>query len=250
MSDKEQLPPTAGMVVIGNEILTGKTQDINSGFLSRELNIIGVDLCRITTIPDDFEEIGQTVKEFAEEFDWVFTSGGIGPTHDDITIPAISAAWGVEAHRHPLMEKLIRKYYQDKVTEDHLLMALVPDGGELVEFPMPALPQLKFHNIFIMPGVPQLFQHRVKGVKNMLGGIPVSIKEVFLKADEGHIARALRDVDDAHPEVLIGSYPDFFHSDYSVKVTLESRNPAELGAAWAALEKLFSAEKVHIVRVS
>lgn len=241
--------PVAGMVVIGNEILTGKVTDVNSPFICRELNFLGVELGRITTIGDDFDTIGQVTREFSQAFDWVFTSGGIGPTHDDITIKAIAAGFGVEAKRDPKLEAALRGHYAERLTEDHLLMALVPEGAELVEIPGWSFHQVLFHNIFIMPGVPQLFQHRFNAFKHRFQGTPVLLREMYLKADEGTIAATLREVDEQFPGVLIGSYPNFRSPEYSVKVTVEARDDAVLGAALADLQSRLEALSVTIVRV-
>ena len=241
--------PAAGMVVIGNEILTGKVTDSNSPFVCRELNFLGLELARITTIGDDFDTIGQVVREFSEAFTWVFTSGGIGPTHDDITIKAIAAGFGVEARRHPKLEAALRAHYAERLTEDHLLMALVPEGGELVEIPGWSFHQVLFRNIFIMPGVPQLFQHRFHVFKHRFQGTPVLLKELFLKADEGAIAAALREVAERFPQVLIGSYPNFRSKEYSVKVTVEARAEDALVSALADLQTRLESLPITIVRM-
>lgn len=241
---------TAGLVVIGNEILTGKVVDVNSAYLSRELNALGMPLLRITTIGDEFEEIGTVVKQFSEAYTWVFTSGGIGPTHDDITIPAIAAAFGVEAVSHPALEEPIRRHYGARLTEDHLLMALVPEGSELLPVPGLYHPQVKFHNVFILPGVPQLFQAKFAAIKERFRGRPVVLRELFLKADEGVIAGSLRDTAELYPGVLIGSYPDFFRRDYSVKITLEAHEAVEVDEATAYLRERLLALSVPIVRTT
>jgi len=243
-----QIAPTAGMVVIGNEILSGKTADTNSPFVCKELNFVGVELRRIATVPDDFDEIGRTVREFSQTFSWVFTSGGIGPTHDDITIDAISKAFDVEVMEHPVLAQAIREHYQERCTEDHLLMARVPEGSKLVEIPGWSFGQVCFQNIYIMPGVPQLFQHRFNHIKGLMTGTPMLIREFFLRADEGAIAGILREVDGNHPEVLIGSYPDFFRKEFSVKITLEARDQKALDNATKELDDLFRSNNIEIVR--
>ena len=249
MNGATQEHPVAGMVVIGNELLTGKVTDVNSPFVCRELNFLGLELGRITTIGDDFDTIGQVVREFSEAFTWVFTSGGIGPTHDDITIKAIAAGFGVEALVHPELEASLRNHYAERLTDDHLLMALVPEGAELLEIPGWSFHQVLFRNIFIMPGVPQLFQHRFNTFKQRFQGTPVLLKELYLKADEGTIAAALREVDEQYSQVLIGSYPNFRSPEYSVKVTVEARDDAILDAALADLQTRLEALPVTIVRV-
>jgi molybdenum cofactor synthesis domain-containing protein len=242
--------PTAGVVVIGNEILTGKVADTNSPFLCKELTFLGLDLCRITTIPDDFDLIGHTVREFSERFTWVFTSGGIGPTHDDMTVPAIAAGFGVKAVRHPALEASIRKHYGERMTEDHLLMALVPEGSELIEVEGLYFPQTVFRNIFILPGVPQLLQYKFNAIKHRFRGTPIVLREIFMKADEGIIAASLRETQAKHPGLLIGSYPNFSRAEYSVKVTLESRDGATVSAALAELQSRLAELPVTIVRTT
>ena len=152
MTAKENPSPTAGLVVIGNEILSGKIQDSNSPFLCRELRFLGVDVQRIVTIPDERELIARSVREFSEAFTWVFTSGGIGPTHDDITVEAIAEGFGVQAVIHPRLEEALRTHYQGRLTEDHLRMAMLPEGSELVEVPGLAYPQILFRKYLLGMG--------------------------------------------------------------------------------------------------
>jgi molybdenum cofactor synthesis domain-containing protein len=242
--------PTAGVVVIGNEILTGKVADTNSPYLCRELTALGLDVVRITTIPDDFELIGRTVREFSAAFTWVFTSGGIGPTHDDLTVPAIAAGFGVKAVPHPLLERAIRQHYGARLTEDHLLMALVPEGAELLDVDGLYFPQTLFRNILILPGVPQLFRRKFDAVKHRFRGTPAVLREIFMQADEGVIAASLRETQARHPGLLIGSYPDFSRAEYSVKVTLESRDGAVVAAALAELQSRLAGLPVKIVRTT
>ena len=242
--------PTAGMVVIGNEILSGKIADTNSPFLCRELNFLGIRLLRLTTIPDDFALIGQTVREYSEAFTWVFTSGGIGPTHDDLTIPAIAAGFGVRAVRHPVLAQTIRNHYGDRLTEDHLLMAQVPEGSELIDIDGLYYPQVQFRNVFILPGVPQLFEYKFNAIKARFRSRPIVLREIFMKADEGVIAASLRETAERFADVLIGSYPSFFKREYSVKVTLEGREADSVAAALAHLHDRLGTLPVTIVRVT
>ena len=242
--------PTAGMVVIGNEILSGKITDTNSPFLCRELNFLGIQLERLFTIPDDFDLIGQVVREFSEAFTWVFTSGGIGPTHDDLTIPAIAAGFGVPVMRHPVLERTIREHYGERLTDDHLLMAQVPEGAELIDIEGLYYPQIQFRNVFIFPGVPQLFEYKFNAIKGRFRSHPIVLREIFMKADEGIIAASLRETAERFADVLIGSYPNFFKRDYSVKVTLEGRESASVEAALAHLNDRLGSLPVTIVRVT
>lgn len=248
MTDGTQPPPaTAGVVVIGNEILSGKVTDTNSPFLCRELTFLGVQVSRLITIPDDFALIGETVRAYAEAFTWVFTSGGIGPTHDDLTIPAIAAAFGVPVVTEPRLEAEIRRHYADRLTEDHLLMARVPQGAELIEVEGLYYPQVCFRNVHIFPGVPQLLEFKFHAIKARFQAEPMVLREIFMKADEGVIASLLRETDARFSGVLIGSYPSFFRKDYSLKVTLEGREASQVEAAWRELKGALAGMAVTIV---
>jgi molybdenum cofactor synthesis domain-containing protein len=242
--------PTAGMIVIGNEILSGKTQDSNAPFLARELRFLGVVLARILTIPDEFELIGRCVREYAQSFTWVFTSGGVGPTHDDITISAIAAGFGVPVIRDARLEASLRSHYKERLTPDHLRMAEVPEGTEFIGVPGLAYPQIQFRNVFILPGVPELFRTKFQAIKSRFASRPIGLREVFLKADEGVIAGALRQTAEDFPAVLIGSYPSFRRDEYSVKVTLEAYESEGLDDALARLRARLSEVNAQVVRVT
>jgi len=242
--------PTAGLVVIGNEILSGKTADSNAPYLAKELRFLGVVLARILTIPDEFGLIGRCVRDFASEFTWVFTSGGVGPTHDDITIAAIAAGFGVPVVSDARLQAALRGHYQGRLTEDHLQMAKVPQGSELIDVPGLAYPQVQFRNVIILPGVPELFRTKFSAIKARFAGRPIRLREVFLRADEGTVAGALRKTADEFPAVLIGSYPSFRREEYSVKVTLEAYENDGLDKAAAALEARLKDMNAQIVRVS
>lgn len=250
MANASEQIPTAGMVVIGNEILSGKITDTNSPFLCKELNFLGIRLERLLTIPDEFDLIGQVVRELAETYTWVFTSGGIGPTHDDLTIPAIAAGFGVPVVRHPMLERTIRDHYGERLTEDHLLMAQVPEGAELIDIDGLYYPQVQYRNVFIFPGVPQLFQFKFNAIKQRFRSRPIVLREIYMKADEGVIAASLRATSEQFADVLIGSYPSFFRKEYSVKVTLEGREAAHVEEAFADLNARLGDLPVTIVRVT
>lgn len=241
--------PTAGLIVIGNEILSGKTQDQNSPFLARELRFLGVVLERILAIPDEFELIASTVRDYAGRFTWVFTSGGIGPTHDDITVAAIAAGFGVPVVVEPRLEDALRRHYQERVTTDHLQMAKVPQGAELIDVPGLAYPQIQFRNVFILPGVPELFRYKWHAIKERFSSAPIALREVFLRADEGAIAGALRQCAERFPAVLIGSYPSFRREEYSIKVTLEARQAETVETALAQLQALLRDVNAQVIRV-
>ena len=215
---------TAGIIIIGNEILSGKVTDINSPYLCRELRILGVEVKEIITIPDIPEVIGKTALEFSKRFDWVFTSGGIGPTLDDVTVASIAKEFGVSLYESPLIMEAIYKYRGDKLTDAHRRMAMIPEGSELIEYKEGRPPQLQFQNIFIFPGIPEFLKIRFSGIKERFKTTPIVMKEIFLKADEGDIAASLDETQEAYPELQLGSYPKISGSDYNVKLTLECRD--------------------------
>lgn len=239
---------TAGMVVIGNEILSGKVEDSNSPFMCRELTALGVQVLRLATVPDDVDEIGRTTRAFSEAFTWVFTSGGIGPTHDDMTIPAIAKAFETPVVTHPALEASLQHHYGERLTENHLLMAQIPEGAELVEIEGLYYPQILYRNIYIFPGVPELLRYKFNAIKERFRGEPALVRELYMKADEGMIASALREVEEAHEGVMIGSYPSFFRDDYSVKVTVEGRHEESVLRALGELKSRLEALAVTLVR--
>ena len=152
--------------------------------------------------------------------------------------------------RDPQLERTIRSHYGGRLTDDHLLMAQIPAGAELIDIEGLYYPQVKFRNVFILPGVPQLFEYKFNAIKARFRSQPVILHEIFMKADEGIIAACLRETAERHGDVLIGSYPDFFKREYSVKVTLEGREPASVEAALADLNARLGSLPVTIVRVT
>ncbi len=239
---------TAGIVVVGNEILSAKIVDQNGPYLCRQLRLLGVHTRRIVTVPDDMAMIGQEVCQSSNAFKWVFTSGGIGPTHDDMTIAAVARAFKVETLEHPEMAKRIRGHYGDKLTQAHLRMALTPAGAEIIPTPDLRFPQLRFKNIFILPGVPELFRYKFDAIKHLFQSKPIVLKELYLRADEGEIAQALLQVEQAHPGVLIGSYPSFRPKEYSVRIAVEGEDAALVNQATSNLLKCLQALPVQVIR--
>ena len=235
---------TAGIIIIGNEILSGKVTDKNSPYLCKELRILGVEVKQIITIPDVPEEIGKTALEFSKSFNWVFTSGGIGPTLDDLTVASIAKEFGVSLYESPQIMEAIYKYRGKNMTAAHRRMAMIPEGSELIEYAEGRPPQLQFHNIFIFPGIPEFLKIRFSGIKERFRTTPIVIKQIFLKADEGDIAASLDETQQAYPELQLGSYPKISGSDYNVKLTLECRDREYLQNACDFLCKHLSDESI------
>jgi len=215
---------TAGIVVIGNEILSGKVTDTNSPFLARELRRIGVDLRKVVVIPDELEEIEEAVRSFHRAYDFVFTSGGVGPTHDDVTIEGVARAFGVPVVREPGLEARLREFYKDKVNDARLKMSEVPEGAELIFGGALAFPTMKIENVYVLPGIPEILQSKFLSIAGRFSGTPYHLRIVYTREGEGAIAEYLHETLRHYPDLLLGSYPKIGNPEYSVKLTLESKD--------------------------
>ena len=222
---------TAGILIIGNEVLSGKVTDQNSPYLVRELRALGVGVQRITTIPDDVGIIAQEVRAFSDRYDLVFTTGGIGPTHDDVTITAIAQAFGRIVIRHPLLEEVLRRHYGGEITAAHLRMAEVPEGGQLVGEGDLAFPVVALRNVFIFPGIPEVVRRKFESIRERFREQPFILRRVFLRCDEGQITDDLHAVLGRFPDIQLGSYPFLNHPDYTLMLTLESKDPEYVAQA-------------------
>jgi molybdenum cofactor synthesis domain-containing protein len=215
---------TAGILIIGSEVLSGKVTDQNSPFLVRELRDLGVEVQRISTIPDDVQVIARDVREYARQFDLLFTTGGIGPTHDDVTIEAIAAAFDRRVVRHPVREKALRRYYGAEINPAELKMAEIPEGGRLTGEEDLSFPVLVFRNIYIFPGIPEAVRQKFARIREQFREPPYVLRRVFLRGDEGKIAEDLHAVLDRYPALQLGSYPILHNPDHNVMLTLESKD--------------------------
>jgi molybdenum cofactor synthesis domain-containing protein len=218
------MPKTAGIILIGNEILSGKIQDANAVYLCRELRALGVDVRRISVIPDEVQLIAEEVLVFSREFDVVFTSGGVGPTHDDVTIEGVARAMTVPVVRHPALVELLERYYRGKVTEAALRMAEIPEGAELVGGETVRFPTVMMRNVYVLPGVPEIFRAKFEALRERFRDQPIHLKNVFVSIGEGTLADYLNRLLGDFPLLQLGSYPEFSNPEYKVKVTLESRD--------------------------
>jgi molybdenum cofactor synthesis domain-containing protein len=222
----------ASALLIGNELLSGKVHESNLLELARTLRAVGVALRRVVMVPDEPELIGREVRDQSQTFDVVFTSGGVGPTHDDVTIESIAHAFGVPAKIDPTMERLLRNAYGDRTTDGHLRMALVPDGAVLATTPEILWPTVVFKNIWILPGVPEIFRMKLAVVRAWVQGPEKFVsRAVFTKMDEADLKPLLDDVVREHPDVDVGSYPKWFDATYKTKITFDSRSGERVDAA-------------------
>jgi molybdenum cofactor synthesis domain-containing protein len=226
---------TAAVVVIGNEILTGKSEDKNASYLIGELYKLGVALRRVVVIADDVTEIARAVRECAAEFDYVFTSGGVGPTHDDVTIEGVARAFDRPVVRIPELEAMLRSYFGEGMNEARLRMADAPYGSQLIKAAGLRWPVLATENVYVLPGVPELFRSKFEAIRERFRGDPYYVGAVYTREDEFDIAPRLDRVAANHPDVDIGSYPTFTREDYRVKVTIESKVEAAVDRARSEL---------------
>ena len=221
---------TAALVVIGDEILSGRTQDKNIAQVAVWLNRQGIRLAEVRVVADDAERIADTVNALRAAHDYLFTTGGIGPTHDDITVDAIAKAFGVDVIVHPVARQMLVDYYAKRpggfeLTEARLRMAQVPDGAELIPNPTSGAPGIRMGNVFILAGVPNIAASMLEGLSGTLdGGRPVVSVTVGARAAESDVADLLRRMEEAHPGVAIGSYPFFKDDRYGANFVIRSED--------------------------
>lgn len=240
--------PTAAILLIGNEILSGKVEDENARFLIGELRELGVALRRIEVVPDDVADIAASVRALSERFDTVFTSGGVGPTHDDVTLAAIGRAFGMPLARHPELEAMLRTSFGDRLHERDLRMADIPAGARLERGPAGtggAWPVIVVGNVWVLPGVPSIFRRKFAAVRELHRASPIHARALYSRAGEGAIAGALDETVAAFPAVEVGSYPHLEATDYQVKVTLDGRDAAAVDRATAFLAERLGDELVR-----
>jgi molybdenum cofactor synthesis domain-containing protein len=226
---------TAAIIVIGNEILSGKVVDTNAAFLAQELRALGVSLLRILVIPDELDAIADAVRTYQPAFDILFTSGGVGPTHDDITIAGIALGLGRRVVRHPFLEEKIREFSGDKINEARLKMAEIPEGAELLFEGNVNFPTIKLENIYILPGIPEIFREKFLALKSRFTVDPYFLRVIYTRAIESSIARYLNATLEAFPLLQLGSYPKLSDPEYRVRVTLESKDQEYVNRAFAHL---------------
>jgi molybdenum cofactor synthesis domain-containing protein len=239
--------PTAGLLVIGNEILSGKVVDTNSPYLARELRELGVDLIRILTIPDEVDLIAEETLGMSRLCDFAFTSGGIGPTHDDLTMDGVARAFGRKVVLNESICARIERAQGKPPNESQRKMGLVPEGAQLIDAGDLWFPIVVVENVHIFPGIPELFQKKFRSIRERFRGVPFHLKKVFVTLWESDIADSLHQVLGEFPELLLGSYPRIGDPDYLVMLTLESRDAGYLGRALDSLLERLPENSVHKV---
>ena len=228
---------TAAVILIGDEILSGRTQDTNLKTIADFLNPLGVEVREARVIPDVQEKIVATVNELRARFDYVFTTGGIGPTHDDITAASVAKAFGVAYGRHPEAERRLLAYYPpEKVNPARMKMAETPEGAELIDNPVSVAPGFTIGNVHVLPGVPSILQAMWPGLKPRLkGGATVRSRTITVLCPEGEIAKPLGEIQASHPTVEIGSYPFMRQDRFGTSLVLRSVDQAAIDAAAEAI---------------
>ena len=245
---------TAGLLVIGDEILSGRTQDRNVAQIGRWLNVQGVRLNEVRVVPDVIDRIAEAVNALRAANDYLFTTGGIGPTHDDITVDAIAHALGVPVEIHPKAKAALEEYYATRggITDARLRMARVPRGAELIDNPMSGAPGIRVGNIFILAGVPHIATIMLEALAGTIeGGRPLLSATIGCWAPESEVADILRAVEADHPGCQIGSYPFFREGRVGANFVVRSTDAETLEACRADLvHRLESAGRKVVAEVA
>jgi molybdenum cofactor synthesis domain-containing protein len=239
--------PTAGIVVVGNEILSGKVVDANSPYLCRELRALGVDVERIATIPDNVEVIACEVRAMSAGYDLVFTSGGVGPTHDDLTMDGVALAFGVPLEVNEAIVSRIERATGEAANESMLKMAALPAGAVLIDAGDLWFPVVVVHNVYILPGIPELLRRKFESIRARFQGVPFVLRRVYVRRRESDIAAHLNAVLVEFPELMLGSYPRSGDTVSQVLLTLESRDSDYVQRALDVLLSRLPSDAVHKV---
>ena len=239
----------AAILIIGNEILSGRTQDTNTGTLANWLNSIGVKVNEVRVVPDIEKKIIDTLNVLRSENDYVFTTGGIGPTHDDITAQSVAKAFGLKYEIHKEAFKILEAYYQPgEFNEGRQKMVWMPENAELILNPTSGAPGFSVKNVFCLPGVPSILKSMLGGLKNrIVGGQPILSHTISLKTVESEIASSLTKVQDNNKEVEIGSYPFFHAGKLGVSIVLRSEDQSKIDLCNSQILEFIKEKKIEIV---
>lgn len=233
--------PSAAILIIGNEILSGRTQDVNVSFLAKELSVLGIPVREVRVVPDVEGEIIAAVNHLRQRYGYLFTTGGIGPTHDDITSQCIAKAFGRKLILHPAANKLLLDYYgAEKYNAARQRMAMTPEDAELVDNPVSLAPGYQVENVFVLAGVPKIMQAMFQSLKpRLVGGPPLLSASVTGFVGEGQIAQGLEEVQHRFPALDIGSYP-FQQADgrHGTQLVVRGTDPKALALARDEIARL------------
>ena len=248
MEKKTQV--NAAIIIIGNEILSGRTQDTNTGSIALWLNSLGVKVQEVRVIPDIEEVIVKTLNEVRKKNTYVFTTGGIGPTHDDITAESISKAFGLEYEIHKEAFKILKAYYKPgEFNEERQKMAWTPANAKLILNPTSGAPGFIVENVFCLPGVPSILKSMLGGLKNEIsGGKPIISHTINLRTVESEIAKSLTTVQNNNKDVEIGSYPFFRAGKLGVSIVIRSQNQSKIDECSSTIIEFVSQKKIEIIK--
>ena len=239
----------AAILIIGNEILSGRTQDTNTSTLATWLNSIGVKVTEVRVVPDEEDIIVDNLNFFRKTYDYVFTTGGIGPTHDDITAQSVAKAFGKKYEIHKEAFKILESYYKPgEFNEGRQKMVWMPSDAELILNPTSGAPGFSVDNVFCLPGVPSILKSMLGGLKNkIVGGEPILSHTISLRTVESEIANSLTKVQEENKDVEIGSYPFFHAGKLGVSIVLRSENQSKIDICNSQILEFIKEKKIQIV---
>ncbi len=245
----KKIKVNAAILIIGNEILSGRTQDTNTSTLAIWLNSIGVKVNEVRVIPDIERKIIDTLNVLRKENNYVFTTGGIGPTHDDITAQSVSKAFGRKYKIHKEAFKILEAYYQPgEFNEGRQRMVWMPENAELILNPTSGAPGFNVENVFCLPGVPSIMKSMLGGLKNkIVGGEPILSQTISLRTVESEIANSLTEIQDQNKDVEIGSYPFFHAGKLGVSIVLRSEEQSKIDDCNSQILKFVNEKKIEVV---
>ena len=247
MTNKKEI--IAGIIIIGNEVLSGRTKDTNTSTLAVWLNSIGIEVREVRVIPDIEKTIIDTVNEFRKKYNYVITTGGIGPTHDDITAESISKAFNLEYGFHKEAYSILEKYYKPgEFNESRQKMARMPTTAKLLLNPTSGAPGFNVENVFCLPGVPSILKSMLGGLKNILvGGDPILSKTINLRTVESEIAKPLTEVQNNNLDVEIGSYPFFRAGKLGVSIVIRSTDENKINNCSNQILNFVNQKNIEVV---
>ncbi len=235
---------TAAVIVIGNEVLAGKVEESNAVYFVSQLRDLGVALKAIHVIPDEVDVIAATVEKAHRTFDVVFTSGGVGPTHDDMTMPAIARGLGMELVKHPKLEEVLVQYCKDKLNDYLMRMAFVPAEADLLWDGDVPFPCVRVRNVYIFPGDPGLLRRKFMAIRDRFRSQPFAQRKIYTTCDEGELAALMEEAENRFKEVEVGSYPVYDKRDYKVKITVESKDAEKTKEVAAFLRERIPSDSI------
>ena len=247
---KANIKVNAAIIVIGNEILSGRTQDINVATISKWLNELGVKLDEVRMIPDIEDSIIKTVNELKAKFNYVFTTGGIGPTHDDITSESISKAFNIKYGYHKEAYSILEKYYgKNKINEGRKKMAMLPTTATLILNPSSGAPGFIVKNVYCLPGVPSILKSMLTGLNNkIIGGKKIFSKTISIQTVESEIAKPLKNIQNKFKNVEIGSYPFFQLGKIGVSLVIRSTEKKQIDECCKQIVSFIKKEKIKLAK--